>query len=374
MNPFPLTAYHGPDYFCDREDETRHLISNALNGAHTTLISIRRMGKTILLKHVLNQLSKKRQVLCVYADIHATLSQKDLLNQVSTAILQSIPDRKAIGSKILDFIKGLRPVISYNSLTNQPELSFDWQSPPMLEKSLQSLFQFLDKLDKTVVVAIDEFQQIASYPETNTEAVLRSAIQPLKNVRFILSGSSRHLLASMFAGSKRPFYGFSQMTELSAIGTEAYAAFITRHFKAGKRKIDAAALDFILQWTRRHTWFTQVLCNRLYADGQMLISLPIVQSTANRLLKEQEPVFFQYRSLLTSAQWQTLAAIAKEEKVYKPGARDFLYKYRLGTPSSVKRSMDALLEKEMILLKQDEGGSFYQVYDCFLSRWLEQVV
>ena len=45
-NPFLITGYQGPDYFCDREKETASLMSALKNGKNITLISPRRMGKT----------------------------------------------------------------------------------------------------------------------------------------------------------------------------------------------------------------------------------------------------------------------------------------------------------------------------------------
>ena len=49
VNPFPVSGYHGLSLFCDRENETNALIRNIDNGIiNTTLISIRRMGKTSL--------------------------------------------------------------------------------------------------------------------------------------------------------------------------------------------------------------------------------------------------------------------------------------------------------------------------------------
>lgn len=61
-----------------------------------------------------------------------------------------------------------------------------------------------------------------------------------------------------------------------------------------------------------------------------------------------------------------------EEKLYQPGARSFLQQYQLGTPSNTKRSIESLMEKEMIYQDRDEQGDYYQVYDCFLARWLQQ--
>ena len=42
-NPFLITGYQGPDYFCDREKETASLMSALKNGRNITLISPRRM-------------------------------------------------------------------------------------------------------------------------------------------------------------------------------------------------------------------------------------------------------------------------------------------------------------------------------------------
>lgn len=50
-NPFIVYGYAGPDYFCDRKEDTDKLISALRNGRHVTLMSPRRMGKTGLIKN-----------------------------------------------------------------------------------------------------------------------------------------------------------------------------------------------------------------------------------------------------------------------------------------------------------------------------------
>ena len=372
QNPFPLSAYHGPDYFCDREAEVNQLTDHAINGIHSTLLSLRRMGKTGLIHHLFHKLNKKKDVYCLYADIYASETQKDLVSQITTSILRAFPPKKSTGKKVMEFITSLRPIISYDNLTGQPEVSFQFSQAKQQEQSLEILLQFLDHLDALIIIAIDEFQQISQYPEKNTEALLRTLIQPLKNTRFIFSGSSRHVLTQMFTGNKRPFFASSKLLELKNIAREKYENFITEKFESHRRKIDPDALYFISEWTRLHTFYTQAVCNRLFAEGHSRISLPVAQATCGNLLLEQEAVFFQYRSLLTASQWQLLAAIAKEEKLFQPNARQFISKYKLGTPSNVKRSLDALMAKEMIFQEPAAEGTYYSVYDCFLSRWLEK--
>ena len=141
---------------------------------------------------------------------------------------------------------------------------------------------------------------------------------------------------------------------------------------SGKRSITRETIDYILEWSRLHTYYVQLLCNRLFTAEAKTITPDSVNAQIELIFKEQEAVFFTFRELLTSPQWSLLAAIAKENKVYTPTAKAFLRTYDLGTPATVKRSLDALLRKEMIFRKFDNDGQmYYQVYDVFLSRWLE---
>mgnify|MGYP006918814616 CR=1 FL=1 len=50
-NPFIVGGYLSPHYFCDREVETEQLIRNITNGRNVVIISVRRMGKTGLIRH-----------------------------------------------------------------------------------------------------------------------------------------------------------------------------------------------------------------------------------------------------------------------------------------------------------------------------------
>ncbi|MDQ3048739.1 MAG: ATP-binding protein, partial [Bacteroidota bacterium] len=172
--------------------------------------------------------------------------------------------------------------------------------------------------------------------------------------------------------SKRPFFSSTQPLNLSPIPAEKYLPFIQARFASGKRKIQPDALRFIGEWTRFHTYYTQVVCNRIYSTDIKLITLEVARQECSNLLNEQTTQFLQYRNLLTSGQWNLLKAIARENKVYKPTARKFLADHPVGTPANVQRALEALLTKEMIFKEQDQKGSYYCVYDCFLSRWLEK--
>jgi hypothetical protein len=371
-NPFRLKGYHGANLFCDREEETKLLIENANNEINTTLLSVRRMGKTGLIHHCFNTLEKNKIWECIYVDIYATQNLAEFTNQMASAILKKFPQNKSIGKKFIDLIKGFSPVISYDALTGNPEISFNYAQEKQYEHSLKGLFSFLEQQNKQIIIAIDEFQQIANYPEKNTEALLRTIIQPLKNVVFIFSGSHKHLLIEMFNSAKRPFFSSTSPLHLGNIPSKKYATFIKKIFKNRDKHIDDESVDFILTWTRVHTYYTQALCNKIFTQSDSKITIQTVYKACDTILKEQENVFFQYRNLLTSAQWNLLNAIAKEDKVFQPTGNEFVSKYKLGNPASVKRSLEALVVKEMVYSEDTDKENYYQVYDCFLSRFLER--
>lgn len=369
-NPFITTGYLGPEYFCDREEETKTLLDNLSNGRSTTLTSVRRIGKTGLIRHVLANLPEDQ--IGIYLDILPTENLNEFLNAFVSAIFNTIPEKSAPGRKILDFIKSLRPVITYDPLSGNPQVTFDVR-PGETTRNIASVFQYLENFPLKVVVAIDEFQQILQYPEKNTDSWLRSIIQTLNNVRFIFAGSQQHLMNELFADPSRPFFQSTGFLKIVKINREQYSLFIRDHFiKAGKQ-ISDEVINSVLDWTDVHTYYVQLLCNRVYAADTIVITQEIWKDQAARLLQEQEIVFFKYRDLLTKQQWLLLKSIAHEGEVYSPTSKDFIYKYNLGSPATVYRSLNALIEKEMIYSDYSpDGVMFFSVYDVLFRRWMQR--
>lgn len=372
INPFPSIGYYGKEYFCDRENEIKLFEKNIENGVNMTLISARRLGKSALIHRIFEEFEEKKDYLCLYIDIYATQNLKDFTETLAMAVLKKIPEKRGIWQKFMGFLKAFHPVISYDRLTGQPQVSFEFSHPNECEHTLAGIFGFIEKQDRIIVIAFDEFQQVACYPEKNAEAILRTIIQALKNIRFIFCGSKKHLMIEIFNSAKRPFFSSTQMTKLNPIAEEKYQFFIREKFEERKRRISDEAIGFILEWTKDHTYYTQTVCNNLYASQLKSIDVLDVKRVCNDLLLMQQTTYIQYRNLLSPVQWKLLIAIAKEEKLYQPQSKDFLQRHQLGTPASIKRALDALMEKEMIYSDEDNHMIWYQVYDVFLSRWLQR--
>ncbi|MBA3705851.1 MAG: ATP-binding protein [Bacteroidetes bacterium] len=370
MNPFLINDYLLPEYFCDRGSETKTLITNIDNQSNTAFFAQRRIGKTALIQHVF-YLLKKKNTTAIYIDIYATQNLKDFTNQLANSIYRVFPENKTIGKRFWEAIKLLRPIISMDEMTGNPQLSLDITQTKQFENTIPQLLHFLEMQNIKTVIAIDEFQQILNYPEKNVEALLRSAIQRLKNVVFIFCGSNQKMMHHIFNSAKRPFYASTKNINLQKINTAVYARFIKQQFEKQKFRINDDDIELILELTDCHTYYTQRLCHEIFAGGVKTIKTNAILQTLNRILTDNEGIYFQYRNLITPPQWNLLKAIAIEHKIEQPYAQKFIHKHNLGTSANVKRSIEALVEKEMIYYHAGIARPYYEVYDKFLMRWLQ---
>lgn len=373
-NPFVIKSYESKELFCDREEELQLMLRNCINNTDMTLISQRRMGKTGLILRLFDELSESQQEIhTIYLDIFASRSIDDFIKLLAEATMKSFQPKTSIGDKLMTFIKSLRPQLSFDNITGDPQLQITYQTAHEKEYTLRSLFEFLDNQDEHIVIAIDEFQQIRDYPEKNMEALLRTYIQQTHHLTFIFCGSKKHLMADIFSNENKPFYNSTAFVSLDKISEVSYSAFIRKLMNERGRNITDEAIQFILEWTRRHTYYTQQLCHTIYANGSTDITIDDVKQACQQLMKQGEAVFLQYRQMLTDKQWNYLIAVAKEGSVQQITASEFLKNHNIGTPSTSRRLADALCEKGLLNDDITLEGTTYSVGDVFLSRWMERL-
>lgn len=367
-NPFVYKGYDGPTYFCDREKETENLISALKNGRNITLLSPRKIGKTGLIKHVFNRISStEKDAVCIYVDIFSTQNLHDFVQVLGAAIVdEALRREKSLMSKVLDAFKAWRPVVTVDVLTGMPSLSLNIDSTSD-EYTLKSIFDYLKSSKKKVYVAIDEFQQVAYYPEKGTEALLRSHVQ-FSNAGFIFSGSRQHLMAEMFNSPQRPFYQSTEFMNLQPIPEDAYYEFASRFFEAKKGSLSQEVFHDIYQRFDGYTWYIQLMMNRLYEGNKRITELHQATDAIIAVLATLTPQYEMLMTFLTSNQVNLLKAIAKEGKVEQPQSNEFIKRNDLPSPSSVKAALDVLVDKELVYTQPDG----YIIYDRLLNLWLQR--
>ena len=119
-NPFKYGGIVDRDSFCNREKELSDLKDAIENGDRLFLYSERRLGKTSLVKRVLQQLPKSK-ILGAYIDLWPTDGEVSLAIAVAKAITESIA---STADKMLDiaqrFFSRLLPAITIDSSGNPP--------------------------------------------------------------------------------------------------------------------------------------------------------------------------------------------------------------------------------------------------------------
>ena len=158
-NPFTIKSYESKQQFCDREEELDLMLRNCLNKTDMTLISQRRMGKTGLILRLFDELKDTApDIHTIYLDIFASRNIDDFIKLMAEAAMKSFQPKTSMGEKLLTFIKSLRPQLSFDVITGEPQLQIVYQTVHEKEYTLRGLFDFLDSQGEQIVIAIDEFQ------------------------------------------------------------------------------------------------------------------------------------------------------------------------------------------------------------------------
>ncbi|MGI6098748.1 MAG: ATP-binding protein [Lentisphaerae bacterium] len=372
-NPFLVSGYQGPDYFCDREKETEELASALANGRNVCLVSPRRMGKTGLILHLFNRLDATiPSVRCrFYIDIFSTQNLHDFTTMLARAVVGRLDDHsEAALRRIGSFFKSFRPTFSFDSQTGAPTLSFDIK-PSETRRSLSEVFDYIRESGKRCVIAIDEFQQILEYPDKGVEADLRSHAQFLPNAGLVFSGSKKHLMEEMFSSAKRPFYQSTQKIALGEIQLEPYRTFATGLFAKANRVLEPEAFDWIYNELSGHTWYVQMALNRIFASGRKTTAVSDAQEAIDAAIACEDATYKAFCEMLPRGQLAVLKALAVERGVAEPFKGSFLAKHRLGAASSVRQALKALENKALVL--KGESGKYF-VYDRFFGLWLRKRV
>lgn len=369
-NPFIITAdYYGPEYFCDRQAETEALESNIANGRNTVLISSRRMGKTGLIAHVFNRAFVKSNFKTFSIDLYPTSSLAELILLLAKEITGPLKSKgQSLLESFLGIVKSLRPGFKVDPVTGQ--FVFDLSLGEIVKPvdSLKEIFQYLEGSEVPCLVSMDEFQQIAEYPDNNVLELLRTYVQKCKHTWFIFAGSDRRMMEKLFNNPSEPFYMSCSPLYLDAIQYENYLAFARHHFEAAGKSLQEESFNQVYELFEGHTWYVQRLMNEMFAwtkpgevaDAQMASNaLTFVIKTYARTFQEQ-------MSSYPEAQKQLLIAIAKDGQAQQVTSVAFCKKHSMKSPSTVQSALRVLHDKGIVR----KDGTTYSVTNRLLGIWL----
>ena len=373
INPFVIMGNIPNEFFCDREKETSRLTREIVGrSTDILLLSQRRLGKTALISHCFEQEQIKDNFYTFYFDILHTSSFQEFVYEFGKEVFERLmPLGQKVAAKLVQTIRSINHKFSVDPLTGFPTYAIELGNITAPEYTLSEILDYLEHADKPCIVAIDEFQRIARYPEKNIEALLRSKIQHLGNTRFIYAGSERHVLAEMFSSYNRPFYNSTTSLSLEPIALDKYTEFVVRLFAQFCKQIEVPTVEALYAFFSGNTFCMQKTLHHSFdatSNGQ-ICTLDIINQSLNEILADNEHVYRENLSRIPSKQKAVLYAIAKDGVAQQVTGTDFIMRHSLGTASSVQAAIRVLLDNDWITMSEKQ----YSVSDQFFSIWLKRL-
>lgn len=368
-NPFVTTGKVPAALFCDRKNEAKQLIRSLSNGANVVLMSPRRVGKTQLIYHCYDKHAVNDHYITFFIDILKTSTLQEFTFELGKAVFNTLASRGQKWQKLaMATMRSLTGNIGFDPVTSLPTFGISIGEIHNPTYSLEEIFRTLENADKRCIVAIDEFQQIANYPEKNIEALLRSYIQKLSNTQFIFAGSERHLLEEMFLDSARPFYNSADIQNLEVIAEDKYADFVRQHFIEYGKQISEDAIHEVYQTFDGNTYYNQKTFREAFSmtAKDSLCTREMTDLTIDMMVKEADRHYGEILARLNLSQKELLYAIAKERRARQITSGAFIRRHRLKSASSVQSSTKKLLAYGLVSF---EDGDYF-IADQLMRLWL----
>lgn len=370
-SPFIFGKVASADYFTNRTEDIKKLVSNFSALINTIVISPRRWGKSSLVRRAaeVTQESNSDIRFC-FIDMYNVRTEEQFYQLLSQSVLRVSSSRfEEIIETSKKFMTRLIPKISFSAdMTNELSLSADWEE---IKKQPDEIIELAENVAKSkdfkLVVCIDEFQNISSFDEPlEFQKKLRSHWQYHENVAYCLYGSKRHMLLDVFNSQSMPFYKFGDIMFLSKISEEHWIPFIVKRFSVTGKTISEENAGLICSLAENHSFYVQQLAHLVWNETARKCSDENVKTAFSNLLLQLGFLYQTNTDALSNTQIYFLHALINEEK--KLSSKDIIRKYKLGTSANVSRIKQALENKEIVEVQ----GETIEFLDPIYKSWLKQ--
>ena len=359
--------------FTDRKEETNRLKMNFLYGVNTILISPRRMGKTSLVEKVCS-LVENESLKIAKIDAFGCRSEHDFINAFATAVVRATSTKwEEWMENAKTFLSRFVPKISIGQdPLSEFSIALEYNNSNTVTEDILQLPETIAKQKGIkIVICIDEFQQIADFPDSLTfQKKLRGIWQLQSNVSYCLYGSKKHMMETMFQSQSHPFYRFGDLLYLNKISEADWVEYICGRFNVTGKEISPELATEICTVTDRYSSYVQQLSWLVWLRTDFQATKEDVEYGIDHMLDACEPLFIQQTESLSSYQMNFLRALT--DGVTTGFTRsEILNNYQLGTAANISRLKKALTEKDLITLTAPKK---LEISDPILALWLKRRV
>jgi hypothetical protein len=375
-NPFVYGEVVPPSAFTDREEELARLVADLEDGQKVFLISPRRFGKSSLVRQALRTLARRR-LLSLEITVSSFSSYVAFLEGYARALAALAPGPASARSWIARLLGPLQPELRPGRDADgrtRLDVAFPRaRSARDVARLADEVFALPGRLaeiaNRRLVVALDEFQDIARFDGGTVEQALRAAVQHQRHVGYVFAGSEPTLMERMI-GPRRPFYKAGPVLRLGRIPADAFAAFVETGFRRSGLPAEPGLGAAIVDLAANLPYDVQRLAHESWDDARAArarrATIEGLHATLHRLLEEQGVFFEAAWHRLTLPQRAALRAVVLEEGRAMLAA-DTRVRHRLGGSSTVQAALAALLREDLVA--RDDAGR-YEVVDSLFREWV----
>ena len=370
-NPFKYGKQVSGTQFYDRIEIGEQLYRMLSEGsANVVMYAPRRYGKTSLVQKVLRQFGSEG-IPSILFDLSKVPTLERFLDEYASSIYALGGKLENVAHIIEEFIGHLYPTFSLG-VDGKCSIRLDY-GPRLTVSSISAVLdlpeRMAEKLGKPVVVAFDEFQEVAELSKDFTlEKIFRSVIQAHQKTRYVFFGSKTHLMRRMFGDHSRPFYNAAFNLRLGKPPVDESVEFLKSRFAAEGAEINQEEVSAILKASENIPYYLQALgwlaFDTMAMDGRNRLCANDVQIAVQRLLESNEELYEERLRSLAPSRRALAEALAREPvAVFDEGYRS---RHGLGVTSTVHSALEQLVDSGLV--ESDRNGYF--IGDPILGQYI----
>ena len=185
-----------------------------------------------------------------------------------------------------------------------------------------------------------------------------------KGVSYCLAGSHRTLMLEWFSTKAAAEAGFGNVLSPGNIDEAALIEFIMKEFSRTSKYIDEESARLLVRLSGSHPYYLQQISQIAWLRTYVVCTCDIIKEAYEALLDQLDMVFSALTNTLTDQQICYVKAIVSGEKTISTA--DVLHRYGISSATSASRSKTALLQRDMIDIR--DGAAMIQ--DPIYASWL----
>jgi len=369
-NPFVFGHLSSIESFVNREKDIEKLRQNIDNQIHSILLSPRRWGKSSLVRVLEDKIGKSKKTVFCHLDMFNSSSEMDFYHSFSKEILKKTHNKSNdFFESINVFFKNLTPEVSFKA-GNLAELSLNFDKEKT-ENSFVEILNLAEEIAKKkkikIVVCIDEFQNLDRFKDPLLfQQRLRASWQHHQNVVYILYGSKRSMLSSIFESQSMPFYRFGDVLYLQKIDTSHWLKFIQSRFKKTNKKIHKKHTLRLIDEMENHSYYVQQLAYTIWNNTEYEVDESILTDSINDIIGRNAMMFESIFENLSTNQIKVIHMLVDDINAKHTSAA-MINKYDLISSANVIQALKSLENKEVI----DRFEGYTQFIDPVFKMWLK---